>query len=141
LMATPPPPFQTSTRQGRDFEFSCADGPGQGSRRGSHVYEVKLGFGTLAGHSLVLPVSLLLKRRRSARGAGVTRQRAPGRPGGPGNVQQRLMLTYDIHKPVIYLSYTTGQWKLLCVHWCMPYALEVSVACVVWREKVVSAFF
>ena len=68
-----------------------------------------LGFGTLASPSLVLPVSLLLKRKRSARGAGLTQQRAPGRPGGPRNVQPRQMLTYDIHKPVIYLSYTTGQ--------------------------------
>ncbi len=44
------------------------------------------GCGTLDSPSrlsLVLPVSLLLKQRRSARGhsAGVQLQRAPGRPG------------------------------------------------------------
>ena len=68
-----------------------------------------LGFGTLAGPSCVLPVSLLLKQRRSARGAGVLLQRAPGRPGGLARVLPRLLLTYDMHIPVIYLSYYLGQ--------------------------------
>ena len=35
-------PNKYAARQGRDFEFGCADGPGQGigTRRGSHVYEI-----------------------------------------------------------------------------------------------------
>ena len=33
-------PNKYAARQKRDFAFGCADGPGQGSRRGSHVYEV-----------------------------------------------------------------------------------------------------
>ena len=40
-----------------------------------------LGYGTLEGHSLLLPVSQWLKHRRSARAAGVKRQRPPGRLG------------------------------------------------------------
>jgi hypothetical protein len=50
-----------------------------------------LGCGFLAGLSLVVQLSLLLKHRRSARGAWVPRQRAPGRPGGPASVLLRLM--------------------------------------------------
>jgi hypothetical protein len=55
-----------------------------------------LGYGTLAGHSLVLPVSWWLKQRRSARGAGVKRQGAPGRHGEPASVLQlkpKLLMT------------------------------------------------
>ena len=33
-------PCKYAARQSRDFAFGCADGPLQGSRRGSHVYEV-----------------------------------------------------------------------------------------------------
>ena len=33
-------PHKYAARQARDFEYGCADGPLQGSRRGSHVYEV-----------------------------------------------------------------------------------------------------
>ncbi len=69
------------------------------------------GCGTLDGPSLVLPVSLLLKQRRSARGhrAGVQLQRAPGRLGKPPRVLLRLMQTYDMYIPVIYLSYPLDQ--------------------------------
>ena len=71
------------------------------------------GYGTLDSPSLVLPVSLLLKQRRSARGhsAGVQLQRAPGRPwpGKPPRVLLRLMQTYDMYIPVIYLSYPLDQ--------------------------------
>ena len=100
-----------------------------------------LGYGTLAGHSLVLQVSLWLKHRRSARGAGVKRQRPPGRLGEPSKVLQlkpRLLMTYDKHIPGIY------QFKLeilhnnpLVVETCfvcvdvMSYVSDRSVACVV----------
>jgi hypothetical protein len=65
-----------------------------------------LGYGTLVGHSLVLPVSRWLKQRRSAIDAGVTRQGAPGRlgHGEPVSVLQlkpRLLMTYDRHIPGI----------------------------------------
>jgi hypothetical protein len=33
-------PYKYAARQTRDFAFGCADGPLQGSRRGSHVYDV-----------------------------------------------------------------------------------------------------
>ena len=33
-------PYKYAARQSRDFAFGCADGPLQGSLRGSHVYEV-----------------------------------------------------------------------------------------------------
>ena len=87
------------------------------------------GCGTLGSPSLslVLPVSLLLKQRRSARGhsAGVQLQRAPGRPGPgkPPRVLLRLMQTYDMYIPVIYLSYPLDQWKTICLHWCQPICL------------------
>ena len=64
-----------------------------------------LGCGTLAGHSLVLLVSRWLRHRRSARGAGVKRQRPPGRLGKPARVLQlkpRLLMTYDKHIFGIY---------------------------------------
>ncbi len=76
----------------------------------------KLGCGTLDAPILVLPVSLLLKRRRSARGAGLQRQRAPGRPCGPARVLLRRMQTYDMYIPVIYLWYPLDQW-------CQPICL------------------
>ncbi len=101
-----------------------------------------LGYGTFAGHSLVLPVSRWLKQRRSARGAaGVKRQGAPGRLGEPASVLQlkpRLLMTYDKHIPGIY------QYKLeklhndpLVIESCfvcvgvMSYVSDRSVSCVV----------
>jgi hypothetical protein len=39
-----PIPYKYAARQGRDFTFGCADGHGQGSRRGSHVYEVNVAY-------------------------------------------------------------------------------------------------
>ncbi len=65
------------------------------------------GCGTLDCCSLVLPVSLLLKRRRSARGhcAGVQRQRAPGRPGKPprsaAEADADIWHVYSCHIPAI----------------------------------------
>ena len=100
-----------------------------------------LGYGTLAGHSLVLPVSRWLKQRRSARGAGVKRQGAPGRLGGPASVLQlkpRLLMTYDKHIPDIY-HYKLEMLHndplviescLMCVG-VMPYVSDRSVSCVV----------
>ncbi len=100
-----------------------------------------LSYGTLAGHSLVLPVSRWLKQRRSARGAGVKRQGAPGRHGEPESVLQlkpRLLITYDRHIPGIY------QYKLEILHnnplviescfvcvGVVPYVSDRSVSCVV----------
>ena len=103
----------------------------------------RLGYGTLAGHSLVLPVSRWLKQSRSARGAGVKLQLegAPGRHGEPASVLQlkpRLLMTYDKHIPGIY------QYKLEILHndplviesclMCvggMPYVSDRSLSCVV----------
>ncbi len=92
-----------------------------------------LGYGTLAGHSLVsrLPVSLWLKQRRSARGAGVKRQGAPGRLGHrePTSVLQLKpkllmpLLTYDRHIPGIY------QYKLEILH-NDPRVIESFFVCV-----------
>ncbi len=103
-----------------------------------------LGNGTLAGHSLVLPVSRWLEQRRSARGAGLKRQRAPGRHSShaePASVLQlkpRLLMTYDRHIPGIY------QYKLeilpndpLVIESCfvcvgvVPCVSDRSVSCVV----------
>ncbi len=72
-----------------------------------------LGYVTLAGHILVLPVSRWLKQRRSARGAGVKRQGAPGQLCEPASVLQlmpRLLMTHDRHIPGIY------QYKLEILH-------------------------
>ena len=58
-----------------------------------------LGYGTLAGHSHVLPVSQWLEQRRSSRGAGLKRQRAPGRHAEPASVLQlkpRLLMIYHL---------------------------------------------
>ncbi len=85
-----------------------------------------LGYGTLAGHSLVLPVSWWLKQRRSARGAGVKLPGAPGRLGEPASVLQlkpRLLMTYDRHIPGIY------QYKLEILH-NDPLVIESCFGCV-----------
>ena len=85
-----------------------------------------LGYGTLEGHSLLLPVSQWLKHRRSARAAGVKRQRPPGRLGEPERVLQlkpRLLMTYDKHILGIY------QWKLEILH-DTPLVVESCFVCV-----------
>ena len=68
------------------------------------------------GPSLALPVSLLLKKRGSPRGAGVPHQRAPGRHSWSASVQPRLMMAYDMYIPIIY-------------HWSVKDALCVLVSC------------
>ncbi len=100
-----------------------------------------LGYGSLAGHSLVLSVSQWLKQRRSAslRGAGVQRQGASGRLGASQQACCSL-LTYDRHImiPGIY------QYKLEILHndplviescfvcvGVVPYVSDRSVSCVV----------
>ena len=97
-----------------------------------------LGYGTLAGHSLFLPVSRWLKHRRSARGAGV---KPPGRLGEPAKVlhlKPRLMMTYDKHIPGIYqCKLEILHNKPLAAETCfvyvdvMSYVSDRSVACVV----------
>ena len=85
-----------------------------------------LGCGTLAGHSRVLLVSRWLQHRRFARGAGVKRQRPPGRLGEPERVLQlkpRLLMTYDKHIPGIY------QWKFKILH-DTPLVVESCFVCV-----------
>ena len=85
-----------------------------------------LGCGTLADHSLVLLVSRWLRHIRSARGAGVKRQRPPGRLGEPARVLQlkpRLLMTYDKHIPGIY------QCKLEILH-NNPLVVETCFVCV-----------
>jgi hypothetical protein len=87
-----------------------------------------LGYGTLAGHSLVLPGSRWLKQRRSSRGAGVKRQEAPGGlgHGEPASVLQlkpKLLMTYDRHIPGIY------QCKLEILH-NDPLVIESFFVCV-----------
>ena len=105
-----------------------------------------LSYRTVAGSSLVLPVSRWLKQRRSSRGlrgAGVKRQGAPGRHGEPASVLQRkprllTRMTYDRHIPGIY------QYKLEILHsnplviescfvcvGVVPYVSDRSVSCVV----------
>ncbi len=72
-----------------------------------------LGYGNVAGNSLVLPISQRLKQRRSARGARVKWQGAPGRHGEPASVLQlkpKLLMTYDRHIPGIH------QYKLEILH-------------------------
>jgi hypothetical protein len=103
LMATPPPQFHTSTLRDRDWTSHSAvlTDMGPDSAEAAMCMRSTLGCGTLDGPSLVSPVSLLLKRRGSARGAGLQRQRAPGRPGWPASVRLRLMQTYDMYIPVI----------------------------------------
>ncbi len=114
---------------------------------GSHVNEVNIcsasGCGTLDCPNLELPVSQLLKQWRSSRGAGVTWQRAVGRPCGPASACVPLpimMLTYDINIPVIFLSY---------IHWSINYALftlescsmsSMSSACIAWCVQFISLF-
>jgi hypothetical protein len=119
-MATPPPPFQTShfTRQGRDFDSAVLTDLARDSTEAAMYMRSTLGFqvGTLAGPSLV---SLLLKLRRSTRGAGVTRQRAPGRPGGPGNMPQAAEADADI----VWYTYTCHIPVTVIYHWSVKVAL------------------
>ena len=68
-------PNKYAVRQSRDFEFGCADGPGQGirqgSRRGSHVYEVNTwlwNFGRPKPRVAGLSVAKTEKIRKRCRG-------------------------------------------------------------------------
>ncbi len=90
------------------------------------------GCGTLDSPSLVLPVSLLLKQRRSARGHSAAslqgcsckeRLEDQASPQEPECWWGRPMQTYDMYIPVIYLSYPLDQWKMFCLHWCQPICL------------------
>ncbi len=107
-----PPQFHSSTLLDRDETSHSAVLPVTDIMMGPKRAEAAMcmrstpGCGTLDGPSLVLPVSLLLKQRRSARGAGLLPQRKPGRPGWPASVllSLRLMQTYDMYIPC--LSYT-----------------------------------
>ncbi len=100
-----------------------------------------LSYGTSASHSLVLLVSLWLRHRRSARGAGVKQQGVPGRHCKPASVLQlkpRLLMTYDRHIPSMY------QYKIEILHnnpliiescfvcvGVVPYVSDRSLSCVV----------
>jgi len=60
-----------AARQGLDFEFGCADRPLQGSRRGSHVYEVNTwlwNFGRPQPRVAGLSVAATQKIRKRCRG-------------------------------------------------------------------------
>jgi hypothetical protein len=106
LMATPPSPFQTSLLHDRVGTSNSAVLTDLARERADAAMYMRstLGCGTLDAPNLALLVSLLIKLRRSARGAGVLLQRAPGRPGRPASLPlPRLMLTYDMNIPVIYL--------------------------------------
>ena len=64
-------PHKYAARQGRAFEFGCADGPLQGSQRGSHVYEVNTwlwNFGRPQPRVAGLSVAATQKIRKRCRG-------------------------------------------------------------------------
>jgi hypothetical protein len=64
-------PYKYAARQSRDFALGCADGPLQGSRRGSHVYEVNTklwNFGRPQPRVACLSVAETEKIRKRCRG-------------------------------------------------------------------------
>ena len=64
-------PHKYAARQARDFEYGCADGHLQGSRRGSHVYEVNTwlwNFGRPQPRVAGLSVAATQKIRKRCRG-------------------------------------------------------------------------
>ena len=78
-------PHKYAARQGRDFQFGCADGPAKGleTRRGSHVYEVNAwlwNFGRpqprVAGLSVAKTVEILKSCRGDAAKSGWETRRA-----------------------------------------------------------------
>ena len=74
--------------------------------------------------------------------AGVTRQRAVGRSGGPASVPlPRMMPTYDMNIPVIYLSYIP--WSVNDAFFAFESCSMSSMslfACIVWCVQFISLF-
>ena len=95
-----------SARQSLDFKFSCADGPGQGSRRGSHVYEVNTwlwNFGQpqprVAGLSVAKTEKIRKRCRVDAAKSAWETRRAQKRAA---KANADIWYTYTCHIPVIY---------------------------------------
>ena len=108
-------PYKYAARQGQDFAFSCADGHGQGSRRGSHVYEVNTwlwNFGRpqprVAGLSVAKKKTKKISKRcrgAAAKSAWETQQASKR----AAEADAESLQTYDMYIPVIYLSYLFGR--------------------------------
>jgi hypothetical protein len=106
-------PYKCAARQGRDFTFGCADRHGQGSHRGSHVYEVNTwlwNFGRPQPSVARLSVAKTEKISKRCRGAAAKSawetRRASKRAA---EADAESLQTYDINVPVIFLSYSLGQ--------------------------------
>ncbi len=94
-------PYKWNSRHSRDFAFGCADGPLQGSRRGSHLYEVNTwlwNFGRPQPRVACLSVAETEKIRKrcrgeAARGAWKT-QRARKRAAAEAQVADNIWQAY-----------------------------------------------
>ncbi len=102
-------PYKYAAWQSQDFAFGCADGPLQGSRRGSQVYEVNTwlwNFGRPQPRVAWLSVAeteKILKRCRGeeARGAWRTRtRRARKRAAAEAQVADDIWQAYTWYIPV-----------------------------------------
>jgi hypothetical protein len=121
-------PHKYAARQGLDFEFGCADRPLQGSRRGSHVYEVNTwlwNFGRPQPRVAGLSVAATQKIRKRCRGeaakaAWKTRQ-ARKSAAAEAQVADDIWQAYTWYIPVETWDITRhppGRWKLLRLCWC-----------------------
>jgi hypothetical protein len=123
--ATSTIPYTYAPRQKQAFEFGCADGASQGSRWGSHAYEINTwlwNFGRpqpRVGGLLVVKTQEIRRRSRSET------SHALGRPGRPGSAPptrrspaEEIWHSYTIHIPVINecsLKHAFGG-----IAWCPP---------------------
>jgi hypothetical protein len=84
-------PLKYAPRQKQAFKFGCADGSGQGSRRGSHVTRSAPGCGILAGPSLESAGFQSQKPKGYSDSPGLKRPGALQKPRRPG----RVLFTVD----------------------------------------------
>ncbi len=99
-------PHKYAPRQKQAFEYGCADGSGQGSRRGSHVYEINSWLWNFGRPQPRIGGLSVAKPKGYADSPGLKRPGAVQRPKRPGSV---LLTRYDKHIPGIYLSYVPTQ--------------------------------
>ena len=112
-------------RQKQAFKFGCADGASQGSRRGSHVYEINTWLWNFGRPQPRVGGLSVVKTERFADVPGPKRPGALGRPGRPGRVPltrrsppEEIWRSYTIHTPFIYqcsLKHAFGG-----IAWCPP---------------------
>ena len=119
-------PNKYAARQGRDFEFGCADGPGQGigthSLRGSHVYEINAwlwNFGRPQPRVDGLSVAKTEKIRSKVKSAASRRKARKLAAQADADIWHEsswhipVIYLWSLNIHDIYLSYTSSHWNIL----------------------------